>query len=180
MTQISSAGRAIAEQIVESAKGFGEGLDAAIKNQGSGGWSSGPLWDQAILSMRTQAGGLAQNLEFLKLLGDDVLQQLSPELRSQLDDQLKGVKSVLDEIHTDRGGDFATKLKGFQTYGDDVATQVKEILRKADEAEATAARTAVEGAQVLDWNLSEDVAKETVKVTEQAAENVQTMTAGGR
>jgi hypothetical protein len=180
MTQISAAGRAIAEQIVSSADNFAAGLASSISRQGSGNWGPGPLWDKAILSMRTQAGGLAQNLEFLKLLGDDVLAQLTPDLRSQLDSQLKGVKRVLDEIHTDQGGNFATKLQGFRAYGDDVATQIKEILRKADEAQATSARTAVEGAEVLNWSLGDDVARETVRVTEEAAGNVQTRAAGGR
>jgi hypothetical protein len=179
MTRISPAARMVAEQLIDSAGRFASGLDDSIARQGAGGWSPGPLWDQAILSMRTQAGGLAQDMEFLKLMGDDVLQLLPASLRSQLDDQLIGVKRVLDEIHTDKGGDFATHLQGFRSFGDDVATRVKEILRKADEAQAGAARNAVEGSQVLDWNLVDDAAKETVKVTEQAATNV-ARAAGGR
>ncbi len=169
---ISPAGRAIAEQIIDSARSFGAGLDESIARRGAGGWSPGPLWDQAILSMRTQAGGLAQNLEFLKMLGDDVLKQLPAELSGKLDEQLAAVKKILDEIHTDRGGDFAGHLTQFRNYGDDVATKIKEILAKADEAGASAATEAVEGTQVLQWELVDDVAKETVKETAKAGEQV--------
>ena len=179
MTSISTTGRIIAEQIVRSSDTFSGGLSQSIANRGNDVWGSGPLWDAAILSMRTHAGGLAQNLENLKLLGADVLAQLSPELRSQLDDQLKAIKAVLDEIHTDKGGRFVPQLNSFDTFGKNVATQIKELLAKADEAQAAAARESVKGAELHDWNLVDDVAKETVKVTEEAGEQV-ARAAGGR
>ncbi|MCW2921250.1 MAG: hypothetical protein JWL76_1124 [Thermoleophilia bacterium] len=180
MTGISDYGRIVAEQVVSSASSFGDGLASSIAKQGAGGWSPGPLWDNAILAMRTQGGSLAQNLENLKMFGPEVLEGLSPALRAQLDDQLKAVKKILDEIHTDRGGDFAELLKGFQSYGDQVSNEIKGLLAKADEAQATAARTSIEGSQTLGWDLVEDAGKETVKVTEQAGQNVATKAAGSR
>lgn len=179
MTDISSTGRIIAEQVMRSSDTFTNGLAQSMKNQGTGRWGSGPLWDAAILSMRTHAGGLAQNLENLKLLGADVLAQLTPELRAQLDDHLKNIKSVLDEIHTDQGGSFVPQLNAFDKFGQDVSAQIKQLLAKADEAKAAAARESVKGADVLDWNLTDDVAKETIKVTEEAGEQV-AKAAGGR
>jgi hypothetical protein len=179
MTDISSTGRIIAEQVMRSSETYTSGLAQSIANRGNGAWGSGPLWDAAILSMRTHAGGLAQNLENLKLLGADVLAQLTPELRQQLDDHLKNIKAVLDEIHTDRGGTFVKQLNAFDQFGQDVSSQIKELLAKADEAKAAAARESVKGADVLDWNLTEDVAKETVKVTEEAGEQI-AKAAGGR
>lgn len=176
---ISPEARAVAAQVVESARSFGAGLDESIANQGAGGWDSGPLWDNAILGMRTRAGGLAQDLEYLQLLGDDVIQQLPTELSSTLGDQLAAARRILDEIHTDQGGDFAAHLSAFRTYGDDVASKLEAILAKADEADATAAKTAVNGAEVLNWNL-EGVGAATVKETERAAANTKTMEAGGR
>ena len=164
---------------MRSSETYTTGLAESMSRQGGGAWGSGPLWDAAILSMRTHAGGLAQNLENLKLLGADVLAQLTPELRAQLDDQLKSIKVVLDEIHTDRGGTFVKQLQGFDKFGQDVSTQIKALLAKADEAKASAARESIKGADVLDWNITDDVAKETVKVTEEAGEQV-AKAAGGR
>ena len=183
MTEISSMGRIIAQQVVSSADTFGQGLGKSIANKGAGAWGSGPLWDAAILSMRTHAGGLAQNLENLKLLGGDVLAQLTPEARGQLDDQLRTIKMVMDEIHTDKGGSFVPQLEGFKSFGDDVASQVKEILRKADEAQASAATQSVQGTQLLDFgaiDVGTAPVTETVKVVEEAAASVQTMSVGGR
>ncbi|MCB0878246.1 MAG: hypothetical protein KDC46_04615 [Thermoleophilia bacterium] len=174
---ISAEGRAIAEQVIDSARSFASGLDQAIANNGAGVWQPGPLWDNAILSMRTQAGGLAQNLEFMKLLGADVFEHLPAELGGQLDDQLLKVKRILDEIHTDQGGQFADHLTDFRTFGDDVATQLEQLLKKADEAEAEAAANAVQGAKVLSWEL-EDAGTEVVRETRRAAENVNTKAAG--
>jgi hypothetical protein len=178
MTAISDYGRIVADQVVSSAATFGDGLAQSIANNGPRGWSPGPLWDNAILAMRTQGGSLAQNLENLKMFGPEVLEALSPELRNQLDDQLKAVKKILDEIHTDKGGDFAELLKGFQNYGDKVSNEIKALLAKADEANASAARISVEGSQNVGWKLG-DAGKETVKVTEQAGQNTATAAAGG-
>lgn len=179
MTAISDFGRIVADQVVSSAATFGDGLASSIARQGPGGWSPGPLWDNAILAMRTQGGSLAQNLENLKMFGPEVLEGLSPALRAQLDDQLRNVKKILDEIHTDKGGDFAMLLKDFQSYGDQVAGEISALLAKADEANASAARISIEGSQNIGWNIG-DVATETVKVTEQAGQHTATMAAGGR
>jgi hypothetical protein len=180
MTQISDFGRVVADQIVSSAKTFGDGLAQSIANNKSGHWAPGPLWDNAILAMRTQGGSLAQNLENLKLMGPEVYEQLSPALRAQYDTQLADVAHVLDEIHTDQGGTFANLLTDFRVFGDQAAAEIREILRKADEAEASAARVSVQGVQTLGWDLVEDAGKATVKETEQAAEHTKTMAAGGR
>ena len=179
MTAISDYGRIVADQVVSSAATFGEGLASSIARNGPNGWSPGPLWDNAILAMRTQGGSLAQNLENLKMFGPEVLEGLSPALRAQLDDQLTAVKKILDEIHTDKGGEFAHLLKDFQSYGDQVAEEIKVLLAKADEANASAGRISIEGSQNVGWSLG-DAPKETVKVTEQAGQNTATMAAGGR
>ncbi len=178
MTAISDYGRIVADQVVSSAASFGDGLAQSIANNKSGHWAPGPLWDNAILAMRTQGGSLAQNLENLKMFGPEVLDALSPELRGQLDKQLVAVKKILDEIHTDKGGDFALLLKDFQSYGDQVSAEIAALLAKADEANASAARISIEGSQNVGWNIG-DAAKDTVKVTEQAGQNAATMAAGG-
>lgn len=179
MTAISDYGRIVADQVVSSAATFGDGLAQSIAREGAGGWAPGPLWDNAILAMRTQGGSLAQNLENLKMFGPEVLEGLSPALRAQLDEQLAAVKAILDEIHTDKGGDFAKLLKGFQSYGDQVSAEIKALLAKADEANASAGRISIEGSQNVGWKIG-DAPKETVKVTEQAGQNTATMAAGGR
>lgn len=179
MTMISDFGRIVADQVVSSAASFGDGLAQSIANKGSAGWSPGPLWDNAILAMRTQGGSLAQNLENLKAFGPEVLEGLSPALRGQLDEQLTAVKQILDEIHTDKGGEFAQLLKGFQSYGDQVADEIKVLLQKSDDANASAARISIEGSRNVGWQIG-DAAKESVKVTEQAGQNTATMAAGGR
>lgn len=179
MTAISDFGRIVADQVVSSAATFGDGLAQSIANQKGGYWGPGPLWDNAILAMRTQGGSLAQNLENLKEFGPEVLEGLSPALRAQLDEQLTAAKRIFDEVHTDKGGDFAELLKGFQTYGDQVSAEIQALLQKADEANASAGRISIEGSQNVGWTLG-DAPKETVKVTEQAGQHTATMAAGGR
>ena len=89
------------------------------------------------------------------------------------------MRRILDEVHTDQGGSFAELLSGFRNYGDEVAAEIKELLRKADEAEASGARISIEGSSNLGWTVA-DGPKETVKVTEQAGQNAATKAAGGR
>lgn len=177
MTAISDFGRIVADQVVSSAASFGDGLAQSIANQRGGHWAPGPLWDNAILAMRNQGGSLAQSLENLKDFGPEILEGLSPALRDQLDSQLVAVTKVLDEIHTDKGGDFAGMLLGFQAYGDQVAAEITTLLAKADAANASGARISIEGSQNIGWKIGDSV-KETVKVTEQAGQNTATMAAG--
>lgn len=179
MTEISQMGRIIANNVSRSAEAFDGGLAQSIANRGNDSWGSGPLWDAAILSMRTDAGSLEQNLILLKEHGSDVFAQLSPGVQQQYDQQLSQVRAVLDEIHTDRGGVFATKLTSFRDFGDQVAQELRDILAKADEAPA--AVQAVNGVEESGWTLVGDApAADRVRVIERAADAVQARAAGER
>ena len=86
---------------------------------------------------------------------------------------------MLDEIHTDKGGEFVSHLTAFRRYGDDMAAKLDALLAKADDAQAPAAQDSINGVEVLNWTL-DGVGTETVKATERAAANTQTRAAGGR
>ena len=174
---LSSVGRALAEQVVRAS----DELGASLSTLQSGNWSSSYLWAQGVLNMRVLAGDLLQGIENLKEFGDDVFSRLSGPLQAKFNDAQKGAQHILDEIHKDQGGVYDTAFKSFDGYAADVASELKVILKQADDAERAAASQAQAGVHEVDWVLVGDDVPAPAATTQaqKAAERVLSAGAGG-